>query len=296
MEISTQKIKKTVAFLSMEKFDGRDLNSVGSSRIRARWLLPYWPEAEEYVIGKAYSTMIFQKVYWESFKDLGNYKGIKILDLCDPDWLENKPVFEYIDWVDAVTTSTEALAEYIRKLRPNKLVHCIPDRVYLPEATPMKKRHEGVLKTLAWFGYSGNFHYLYSAFDELIGRGITLKVISNSECDLPLSYRGKLKIENIPYSYESVNKEIIKADAVLMLDPGKDERGKYKSNNKILQSWALRMPVVNVPADIDKFMSGEAREKEANLRRKEVEDKWSVEFSVKEYKELIEKIKKSKEL
>ena len=95
--------KKNVGWLTMEKMDNRTFNSVGSSRIRARWLLPYWKEAEEYVIGKKYDVIIFQKVFWSSFKENGNYKGIKILDLADPDWLENKPVFEYIDWVDATT-------------------------------------------------------------------------------------------------------------------------------------------------------------------------------------------------
>src|SRR5438552_3820560 len=127
-------MNKNTALLTMERMNNRVFNSIGSSRIRMRWLLPYWEEAEEFIIGKGYDVMIFQKVYWDTFKKNGNYQGVKILDLCDPDWLENKPVFEYIDWVDAVTTSTEALAEYIRKMRPNKKhVLCIPDRVYIPD-------------------------------------------------------------------------------------------------------------------------------------------------------------------
>ena len=46
------KIKKDTGCLSMEKIGNRAVNSVGSSRIRLRWLLNYWPEAEEYIIGK----------------------------------------------------------------------------------------------------------------------------------------------------------------------------------------------------------------------------------------------------
>ena len=287
-------MNKDIALLTMEKFGDRDKNSVGSSRIRMRWMLPYWEEAEEYIIGKKYFAMTFQKVYWESFKNEGDYKGIKILDLCDPDWLENQPVFEYIDWVDAVVTSTEALAEYVRKLRPSKLVRCIPDRVYLPEAIPVKKKHEGSLKKVVWFGYSHNFHYLFPAFDELMKRGIELTIISNSECDLPLTYRNHLKINNIPYSYETINKEIVKNDAVLMLDSTRDERGKYKSNNKTLQAWSLRMPVIKLPEDLDRFMSAEAREEEANLRRKEIEEKWDIKFSVDEYRVLINELKSKK--
>ena len=41
---------KTVALCTMEKFDNRMPNSVGSSRIRMRWMLPYWEQAEEFII------------------------------------------------------------------------------------------------------------------------------------------------------------------------------------------------------------------------------------------------------
>ncbi len=213
---------------------------------------------------------------------------------CDADWLENRPVFEYIDWANATVTSTEPLAEYIRKLRPDALVKCIPDRIYLPEAIPVKKKHEGKLKKLVWFGYSQNFHYVYNTFEELIKRGIELTMISNSSCEPPLIYRGKIKVNNLPYNYDTINREIIKADAVLLPEPKGDERSKYKSNNKTLQSWALRMPVIKLPEDLDKFMSGEEREAEVTLRRKEVEEKWDSKLSVAEYKTLIDDIGKLK--
>ena len=102
-------MNKKVGLLTMEKMDNRLFNSVGSSRIRMRWMLPYWDEAEEYGIAKEYETLVFQKVYWGAMMDA--FKGVKILDLCDPDWLENKPVFEFVDKVDAVVTSTPALAD-----------------------------------------------------------------------------------------------------------------------------------------------------------------------------------------
>jgi hypothetical protein len=282
---------KEVGFITMEKADNREFNSVGSSRIRARWLLNYWPEAEEYMIGKSYSTLIFQKVYWKAMMEA--FEGTKVLDICDADWLEGKPVFEFVDMADATVTSTEALAEYIRKMRPKALVKCIPDRVYLPEAMPVHGRHEGQLRKVAWFGYSHNSHYLAQAFEELAIRGIELVAISNDEINLPLAYRNRLKVTNIPYSYDTVNKEIIKCGAVILPKPSGDEKGKYKSENKVIQSWALRMPVVRTDRDLDKFMDPVEREKEAELRRKEVEEKWDCKISVKEYKELIEKIKKN---
>ena len=287
-----KQINQSVGICTMERFDSRPLNSVGSSRIRCRWLLDYWPEAEEYIIGKKYDVMIFQKVYW--FNMMRAFKGIKILDLCDPDWLENRPVFEFIDLSDIVTTSTETLAEYIRKLRPNCLVKCIPDRVYLPEAKPIKREHSEVLKKVVWFGYSHNAHYLKQVYEELIKRDLELYVIADHPVDPPLLYKSKLKIKNIPYNYETLNKELIKYDAVLMPDPYGDERAKYKSNNKTLQAWSLGIPMIKIPEDIDRLMTKIEREKESEKMLNEIRDKWDVKYSVDEYRELIWEVKKKR--
>ena len=285
-------MNKTVGLVTMEKMDNRTFGSVGSSRIRMRWLLPFWEEAEEYGIAKKYDVLIFQKVYWETFKEYGDtYKGIKIFDLCDPDWLENKPVFEYIDWSHAVTTSTQALADYIQKLRPNALVRCIPDRVYIPESVPIKTEHADKITNLVWFGYSHNAHYLTRVFDELIRRGIQLTVISDNPIEAPMAYRGRINIHNVMYNYDSLNKEMVKCDAVLMPEPTGDERAKYKSNNKTLHAWSIGMPVIKVPEDIDRLATKEAREQETAKQLQEIKDKWDVRYSVDEYKALIEEIK-----
>ncbi len=290
--LKNKETEKVCGILTMERMDNRMINSVGSSRIRARWLLNYWEEAEEYVIGKKYDVLLFQKVYWDNM--IKNFKGIKILDLADPDWLEGKPVFEFIDLCDAVTTSTEPLAEYIRKMRPKAFVQCVPDRVYIPEHKPIKEIHKGTLRKVCWFGYSGNTHYLMNTFDELISRDIELTIISNATYDPPLAYRDRLNIVNVAYDYGTLFKELIKADAVLMPDPHGDAKAKYKSNNKTLESWALGMPVITLPTDIDKFMSADARRKESRKRLQEIKDDWSVEKSVDDYREIIEKIKKNK--
>lgn len=287
-------MNKTTGILTMEKMDNRLFNSVGSSRIRMRWLLPYWEEAEEYGIGKKYEVMIFQKVYWGAMMDA--FEGIKLLDICDADWLENKPVFEFIDKVDAVTTSTEALAGYIRKIRPNSLVKCIPDRVYLPEAVPIKTDYADKIKTVVWFGYFHNAHYLTRVYDELVSRGLDLVVITDSEIDPPSVYQGKLSIHNIPYNYQTYIKELIQYDAILMPDPIGDERAKYKSNNKTLQAWALGMPVIKVPSDFKRLATKEARIEEAKVKRKEVEEKWDVKLSVESYRQLINEIKALKNI
>lgn len=285
-------MNKTVGLLTMEKMDNRLFNSVGSSRIRMRWLLPYWEEAEEYMIGQKYDVMIFQKVYWGKMMD--EFKGVKILDLCDPDWLENKPVFEFVDKVDAVTTSTQALADFILKMRPNARVLCIPDRVYLPEATPKKTEFSDQIKKLVWFGYAQNAHYLTRVYDELIRRDLELTVVSESPIEPAQGYRGKILLNNVLFNYSTMYKEMIKHDAVLLPDPIGDERGKFKSNNKTLQAWSVGMPVIKVPDDIDRLMSKEARVKESEEKLKEIEEKWDCKISVDEYRTLINEIKATK--
>lgn len=283
---------KTIGICTMEKFDNRATDSVGSSRIRARWLLHYWPEAEEYIIGKKYEILIFQKVYWENMMKF--FEGIKIMDLCDPDWLEGKPLFEFIDMADAVTTSTQALADYIKKLRPNALVRCIPDRVYLPEMTPIKTEHEGALRRLVWFGYSHNSQYLLRTFDDVISHGLELTIISNNPYDVPLAYRGKLKLTNVPYDYHALNREVVKHDAVLMPTPEGDIKSKYKSNNKVLQAKACGLPVITLPQDIERFMDPKERKKASEEGIKEIKERWDCKFSVDGYKELIEEIEERK--
>jgi hypothetical protein len=111
---------------------------------------------------------------------------------------------------------------------------------------------------------------------------------------VPSLYRTKIQVHNVPFNYATLNKELIQRDAILMPDPAGDERAKYKSNNKTLQAWALGIPVVKVPEDLDRFETREAREAEGKLRRKEIEEKWDVRYSVDEYRKLIEQITKEK--
>lgn len=270
----------------MEKFDNRVKDSVGSSRIRGRWLIKYWSDAEEYVIGKEYDVIIFQKVYWENMAK--EFKGIKILDICDPDWLEGKPVLEYTDSMDAIVTSTKPLADYMKKFRLKSNIICIPDRVDLSEHNK-KTKHEGRASKIVWFGFSQNIHYIYKTFPDIIKKNLELTVISDQPFNPPLQYQS-LKVVNIPYSYPNVHREIIKSDMVLMPETTDDLRGGFKSNNKTLTAWALGMPVVKVPEDLDRFMDENERQKEADLRYKEVVEKWNVTQSVVEYRQLIEGI------
>lgn len=278
----------------MEAFDNRPRGSVGSSMIRARWLMNYWKEAEEYHIGKLYDVMIFQKVYWESMLDNAEYKGIKILDLCDPDWLDKRPVMKYVNWADATVTSTDALRDYIKKFAPDKKVITIPDRVDLKEFEYRPKRHEGRLKSLVWFGYSHNFHYVGRTLDVLYDNNIELTAISDHAVSLT-GGMPDVKIKFIKYNQDTLQKEILRHDAVLLPETADyDLRGRFKSNNKTIQMWALGMPVIKTPSDLRRLQNADERIKEIKEKRAEVEQKYDVKLSVKEYKKLINELAENK--
>lgn len=279
-----------VAFATMEKIENRPLNAVGSSRIRARWLINYWPHAEEYKVGKPYDVMIFQKAYWKEM--LEQFDGIKIFDICDPDWLEPRPVIESVDLCDACVTSTEALAEYIRKFT-NKPVICIPDRVDFRLHDPRGK-HEGRAEKIGWFGYSQNQHYLNQTLDFLIEKNLELVSISNAPLSLPYGYEGRVKVTNIHYNFETVNEELKKCDMALLPETGQDLKGKFKSNNKLTTAWALGLPVVQTADDLDRFMDAEERNKEMSEKLAFARENYDVRLSVKEYQNLIIRIQAEK--
>jgi hypothetical protein len=63
----------------------------------------------------------------------------------------------------------------------------------------------------------------------------------------------------------------------------------YKSNNKTIHSWALGLPVVKTAEDMERFMNGNERQKEADLRYKEVKENYSTEKSANQLYEVIKK-------
>lgn len=279
-----------VAFATFEKQEGRPFDSTGSSRIRARWLCKYWDEAEEYVNGRQYDNIIYQKVYWPEHARI--FKGKKILDLCDPDWLHfGYRVKEMIEEVDAITTSTEALAKAVEKFSGGKPVYYIPDRLDLEEHS-QKKVHLGKAKTVAWFGYSTGFDLLSSALLSIEKLKLDLIVISNKTFTIPINLKDSVSLINYPWNINTVNDDLLKADIVL--NP-RSSKGRYvfKSNNKTITAWALGLPVAHNADELESFVEESDRKKEAELRLIEVKDKYDVKESVKQYKEIFGKINKN---
>lgn len=269
-----------IGMITMEYFDNRKPGSVGSSRIRGDWIAKYWDECEMFKTGVEYDVLIFQKAYWKEMVE--SFDGKKFFDICDPDWLDHRPVVNMINLCDGVVTSTEALAEQIRKFDINgKPVICIPDRVDLEWSKPVKQLHKGKAKSVVYFGYSSNANrVLDMAVDGLRRRGLSLTVISDSPYHSNDFF--------VKYEEDTVNEEIIRHDIVLLPQaPSSNYRFQFKSNNKTIQSWALGMPVATNGEELDRFLDADERNKEVKIRLQEVKDKWDVNLSVKEWKKFI---------
>lgn len=276
-----QKIK--IAMLDMEKYENRRPDTVGSSRIRGRWMRKYCPEIEEFVDGKKYDVVIYQKAYYG--EHMKAFEGIKIFDICDPDWMDGRPITEVAEMVDAFTVPTQPLADFISQLT-DKPVVVIPDRIDPDEHTPVKEKHIGKARSVVWFGYSSNQVVLDQPLQFIKDQLLALAVISERP------YAGA--DINITWNYPTLNEELIKHDFVIMPDFKKDYRHRFKSPNKTLTSWALRMPVAVTPEDVIRFMDPEEREKESEMRYNEVMTEHHVKNSGKQYLQLIEDLMKRK--
>ena len=272
-----------IAMLTMEKFDNRRENSVGSSRIRGKWMMKYCPQITEFKNGFDYDAVIYQKAYYQ--EHMKRFQGVKIFDLCDPDWLEPRPITETAEHVDAFTVTTDKIKDFLTQITPKPVV-VIPDRIDPEEHTPTKQEHFGKIRSVVWFGYSSNQVVLDQVVNILQNYQISLVVIS--ERNYPQAD------VNIPYDYKTVHEEIIKHDAVLMPIFIKNLRHSYKSDNKILTSWALKMPVIREPQDIERLMNPAVRNAEAEKHYQYVKDEYHVKHSGPEYVNLIEQLMREK--
>jgi len=290
---------KQIGILTFEQFQGKV--NIGSTRIRVKWPLNYWPEAEEYIIGKKYQTIILQKAYWleglEFLEQFAPNQHIKILDICDADWLHwGTRVMQVIANCDAVTTSTVEQAEFLAKYT-DKPIWCIPDRIDFNLIGDTKKQHSDLPSTTAvWYGYSENYPMLDSAITALVKHGITnLIVIANSRSPyvLPAGVSGKIQLSNLPWTAETVNDDILKADIVINPKSNKG-RWRFKSNNKTINAWALGMPVAHTDTELADLIDPAKRNAEAQYRYQFVRDNYDVRDSVTEYTNLINELKQTK--
>lgn len=275
-----------VTIVPFDSYHGRPIGSIGSSVIRARWLAEAWPEAQVWANGQQFDALILQKAYWKDM--LEDFKGAKILDLCDPDWLNPQEtgcnLVELGSKVDAITCSTDGIRDFVKQCVKHIPVITIPDRLNLNYFT-VEKQHTERAKNVVWFGYYHNAQeVLPSVLPSLKRLGVSLTVISNAPFQPDLDYG--VEVLNTVWTPESAYFDIQQSDFAIN-PPSRRGGFKYKSNNKTLISWGLGLPVANSAEDLERFVDPSERTKEAALRKQEILEKWDIKLSVQQYQDLL---------
>lgn len=287
-------MNKSVSFFDFSRYHGK-YPDAGSTNIRVNQLLKYWPEANKYLFGQHPDVLIFQKVYCTpDYKFPKHYQGIKILDICDPDWLDGvTSIKETVDAVDAVTCSSDALRKFIKQMT-NKPVITIADRFDL-ENIPTRKKHKYEARTVAWFGYRHNSDTLRPAMRLLNELNLNLLVISDDD---PLAWQWvparidseeyrKEKYTYFKYNEDTFYETMFKADFAL-LPIGSRPLDVFKSNNKTVKAILSGLPVAHDADDVRKFLNAEEREKYLDENYEKTKQEYDVKKSVEQYKELID--------
>lgn len=266
---------------------------VGSTIIRVNQLLRYWHEADLYKYGEFPDVLIFQKVYIsQDYKFPAHFENIKILDICDPDWLEGIAIKETIDAMDAVTVPTEKLKEFLSQLT-NKPVVVIPDRFDMAKIPKKQKLHTKKAATVTWFGYAHNAELLRPALPIIRELGLNLRVISN---DNPLlhQYPDSIPIEKyeyVKYEEDTIYQELQKADFAIFPAGGR-AKDPYKSNNRTVKTILAGLPVATTKEEVIDFMAPENRTSYMGEHYDTIKEEYDVCKSVEQYKELIGGLRK----
>ena len=282
-----------VGFLTFEQLHGR--RGTGSTNIRVHQLIKYWEEAELYRFGSKPNVLVFQKVYWTpDYYLTESYKGgLKILDICDPDWLDNAYVKRTVDAMDAVVVPTEALQHFIQQMT-DKPVRVIPDRFDI-DLIPERKKHKGKCKRAIWFGYAHNAELLKSAVPALENLGIALTIISDDD---PMVWRYAKDSEKFRASYkynkydeETIYTRLQQCD-IAILPEGNRPKDIFKSNNKTTKAQLAGLPVAKNIDDLELYLSDIEREKASEYNHKQAIAEYDCKLSIKEYEALIDELQR----
>lgn len=283
-----------IRFFTFEQFHAK--TNVGSTKIRVHNLLKNWNEAGLYKYGEKPDVLIFQKVYVnKDYTFPKSYPGIKILDVCDPDWLDGVPIKETVDAMDAVVVPTEPLAEFIRQMT-DKPVRVIKDRFDLNEF-PTRKIHRGRAKEVVWFGYKHNSNCLRLAVQSFESRGLKLRVVSDQDpfadkwAKDPKAYSKDYIFKK--YRPDMAYKEIQKSD-ICVLPKMTRPQDRFKSENKTVIAQLLGLPVATTAEELDELVTPESRNSYIDTIYDKLKQDYDVNLSVKQYKELIDEIKRTK--
>lgn len=280
-----------IRFFPFELYHAR--SGIGSTRLRVHNLIKYWPEAGVYKYGENPDVLIFQKVYMtQDYKFHKYFQNLKIIDICDPDWVDGVAVRETLDNVDGVTVPTEPLKEFLSQMT-DKPIKVIPDRHDIELAPPLKV-HIGQAKSVVWFGYRHNADLLRFAVPSLEARGLKLNIISNEDpsawrwANNPDEYRKMYDYKK--YSEERFYAEMGKHDFCIM-PPGTRPQDRFKSNNKTTKAWLSGLPVVTDADSLQNSMNPEWRNEEAKRNYNIATKEYNVIESVNEMKAFIDELK-----
>lgn len=274
-----------VKFFSFEQYHAKP--NTGSTKLRVHNLIKYWNEAELYKYGQKPDVMIFQKVYQQAdYKLHSHLDCIKILDICDPDWLDRQNIVETIQAVDGVVVPTKAMKQFLEQVT-NKPIKVVKDRHDIAEVTP-PKRHYGQANNFVWFGYKQNAELLKGAIRYLERMKYKLTVISNDDpqADRWVEKEGSLQYEFIKYDEDTFYETMQNYD-LCILPKGNRPEDRFKSNNKTTKSWLAGLPVVSTAEDIEALQDPVVRQAEAERLYNKAIKFYDCKKSVKEYKEFI---------
>lgn len=274
-----------VKILTFARKHGRNPNTIGSSIIRGQWLVNHWPEASLWTEGCFSDALIFQKVYWPEMIEL--YPGVKILDLCDPDWLNGTlELVKMSKMVDAITCSSAGLYEYIRKIVGDYCeVRHIPDRLDL-DFFDKKKEHFDKAKAAVWFGYSHNARQvLPQVLPSLANLNLNLVVVSDEPFAPSVDYGVDVSFRK--FMWETIKYDLQAGDILINPQPMDNVNYRYKSENKTWIAWAMGLPVANNEEEMKRFLDPDERKKEADEKIIFVRKNCDINQSVKEFQDLI---------
>lgn len=281
--------KQTIRYFSHDRYHGKDQSS-GSTFIRMKQLEKYWTNFSPYKYGEKPDVFIFQKVYnTPDYRFPEHYPGLKILDICDPDWLDDVGIVDTCKYMDVVVVPTKAMQDFISQFHSHVVI--IPDRFDI-DILPKPKEHTQTARTVAWFGYAHNSVLLKPAMHLIEELHLNLLMVSNDD---PIADRwGVRKREDfykfVKYREETFYTELLNADFVV-LPEGNRPVDLFKSNNKTVKVNLIGLPVARTADEVRLYMDAKERQLWFDNNYVKIKEEYDVRKSVEEYKNVITTIR-----
>lgn len=277
-----------VQYLDFGRYHGKD-QVQGSTFIRMAQLEKHWPKLSRYRYGDKPDALIFQKVYCTAdYKFPAHYPGIRILDICDPDWFDGSSIVETCNAMDAVVVPTQAMKDFIGQFHDK--VHIIADRFDVDDL-PEPKKHTRKAKEVCWFGYAHNAVLMKDAMPKLDELGLKLRVIANDDPFLHQWSKQDYKefYTFVKYNEETFYEELLKSDFVVFPNGFRPEDA-YKSNNKKIKAALVGLPTATNANEVETYMDAGNRRQWVQDNYAKIKAQYDVRNSVEQYKGLINEI------